>query len=354
MATRKVSSILIALVALAHGAGALEAGNKPVTTACFAWLLISSGLASPADPDQPAATVPAKVEQTLYRNGTGPAPAPRVDPEAAPTAQRAAAPDSVTRAFAAALAKYQETTYPAQSLSNPDGSPIRAGQEIPPLEEAGDSTPKAMADQFRKAQWITTLERVSALDRAVMDGLSEVLRASAGKRLPSLEKRMEAIKARGLELEAELRKAALDFYRARAAFKASYPDQDFRSALQENPLQDPPDGQDPRDPEFALQLESLRFHSQRVDFMGKALHRYLGAFQAATAELMPERKPFPDEDERSAGKNPTRPQAQVAKAARATAGRQKATKGKGQVFATRGRHHQDAPADGRFSRRDEL
>ena len=354
MTTRKVSSILMTLAVLARGAGALEAGNKPITTAFFTWLLISSGLASPADPDQPAAATPAKAGQPLHFNGTGPAPAPRVDPKAAPTAQRAAAPDSVTRAFTAALEKYHETTYPAQLLTNPDGSPIRAGQEIPPLEEGSDSTPKALADQLRKAQWITTLERVSALDRAVMDGLSEVLQASAGKRLPSLEKRMETIKARGLELETELGKAAQDFYRARAAFKASYPGQDFRSALRENPLQDPPDGQEPRDPEFALQLEELRFHSQRVDFMGKALRRYLGAFLAATTELLPERKPFPDEDERSAGKIPARPQAQASEAAKATAGRQKAPRSKGQVFVTRGRHNQDAPADGRFSGRFEL
>ena len=100
--------------------------------------------------------------------------------------------------------------------------------------------------------------------------------------------------------------------------------------------------------------EGLRCHSQRLDFMGKALQRYLNAFLAATAELLPERKPFPDEDERSAGKLPARPQARAAKAAKATAGQKKAPKGKGQVFATRGRHDQDAPADGRFSRRDEL
>jgi len=100
--------------------------------------------------------------------------------------------------------------------------------------------------------------------------------------------------------------------------------------------------------------EGLRCHSQRLDFMGKALQRYLNAFLAATAELLPERKPFPDEDERSAGKLPARPQARAAKAAKATAGQKKAPKGEGQVFATRGRQGQDAPADGRFSRRDEL
>ena len=331
---RKVSSILISLAALSQGAGALEAGNKPTVTALCACLLVSSSLTGLADAGESAAGKTGQIGRPLHFNGTGPAPAPRPGPAAAPTAaQDAAAPSATTRAFAAALKKYQETVYPAHRFANPDGSPIRAGQEIPPLEETAEPAPGTLADPLLKGPWATTLERVSALDRAVMDGLSEVLQAPAGKRLPGLEKRMETIKARSLELEAELREAAQDFQRARTAFAADYPGHALRSHLQDGLRQDPLDGQDPGDPEFSLQAKMMRLHLERVDFMGKALHRYLTTFLAATEELLPKFKPFPDEDARSAGKPP---------------------KGDRKAFVTRGGRPKDAPGDGRFSRRNEL
>ena len=356
MITRqKVSSILISLVALTHGTGALKAGNKPITTAIFTWLLVSSGPASLADPGPAAAAGTAKVGQPLHLNGTGPAPATRAEPKAAPEAgQGAAAPDTVTRAFTAALRTFQETVYLDHLFANPDGSPLRAGQEIPAPEAASDQAPGAEAEHLRKALWTTTLERVSALDRAVMDGLSEFLQAPAGRRLPDLEKRMVAIKARSLELEAELRKASQDFHQARTAFEASHPGQALRSDLLDDLLQDLPDGQEPRDPQFTLQLEAMRVHMERVKFMGNAIQRYLSAFLAATAELVPERKPFPDEDERSAGKSPASRQTQASKAAETTAEQQKAPKRRPKAFVTRGRQDKDAPADGRFSIRNEL